>query len=236
MQWVLCIIILAVGVGLVVGPTIKFFVRRNTVKKVSSGVYEPGHLDWEQDPYIGNDIPAFDEAKCNTYRFLTNGARRSKYTLADESGNVFYTAQKSGYKLFRGRVFTFTNSLSGKTEQHVMGDSLSQPASYANANHFTSVYFNLDYIKVWDYLDHKGLAINYGAENTYTVSLYHREIGSITRGRAEKQHTVFGHAIPNPVGPAVFDIKCTEEYVDHLFLCAVIIGFGMFDSGIQGTF
>ena len=97
------------------------------------------------------------------YMFLPdNKMLKQGFYLKDESENVIYEAKMIKRSLFKGMKYEFVNHITNKTEEHMVGNPVTQSTS---TNGMTSVfsvksYFKYDGKNIWDYLHDLGIRID----------------------------------------------------------------------------
>jgi len=190
--------------------------------------YDPSHTSFDEEEAKLNAIPVFDEEKVQTYYFTSKRHSKPLFVMFDEFKSQVCEARKTKFVFGSGNKYLFKNFQSQKEEEHVAGISVSSVSNYCPTNSFTPYFYYFDYIRVWDYLEHKGMCIRFDTKSfEFTVYYNDTRIGTITRSKEAlsldnfyKPHTKVD----------VFEIKCYEKYIDRLFLAAFTICYGRFDS------
>ena len=114
-----------------------------------------------------------------TYLFLPDKQMMKQgYLMKDENGNVVYEGKMVKQALFGPMQFQFINHLSGKTEDHKVGHTLTTESSTNGFTDLMSVKsrFKLDGRNVWDHLHEAGVRIDSNLSRgkigmTYDVTL-----------------------------------------------------------------
>ena len=98
----------------------------------------------------------FKESGVTEYYFRWDGNTfKPGYLIEDADRKVLFEGQMLKNALVGARTFAFTNRLTGKTEEHEIGHTVSQ--SFDNEAFSMSSWFKIDGENIWDVLHGRGL-------------------------------------------------------------------------------
>ena len=148
------------------------------------------------------------------------GTIKEGFFLHDENDTLVYEGKMKKFKLFGAAPFEFTNHLTGKTEEHQVGKTLTAEESGLAGFFSTSSSFKFDGEKIWNYLHNKGFRIKSAISGdkigmTYEVSFEGKPLATI--------------ASSSPKGKSIittdrfYDVVCDEKDLDLVFLVAFSI-------------
>ena len=142
------------------------------------------------------------------------------FTLVDENDTLVYEGRMTKFSLLGASPYTFTNHLTGKTEEHKIGKTVTMEETGSLSFFSTSSYFKYDGEKIWNYLHDKGIRINSTLSGnklgmTYDVSFEGNNIATI------KTSTPKGKSIITT--DMYYDVTCEEKDLDLIFLVALSI-------------
>ena len=149
--------------------------------------------------------------------FIKQGA-----VMTDEDGNPVYEAKMIKQSLIGAMQFEFINHLTGKTEQHKVGHTITTETETNGFTNFlsTNSRFKLDGKNVWDFLHEEGIRIDSNLSGgkigmTYNVTLKGLKIATLA------STTPGGKS---PVTSAhCYDVTVEEENLDMAFLVTFAI-------------
>lgn len=147
------------------------------------------------------------------------------FFLTDEYENIIYEAKMLKRSVFGAMLFEFKNYITGHTEEHKVGQTLTSETQSGNYGSITDILstnsrFKFDGKNIWDYLHEQGVRLETHMQSgkigmAYDVSLKGEKIGHI--------------ASSSPKGKSVLtsrfylDVTCSEENLDLVFLTAFAI-------------
>lgn len=154
----------------------------------------------------------------HTYKFKRIKGKYS-YEITDENEKRVCISYLKDNVPFKKNVVIFENCLKRtKIERAITSGMLVQDSSYS-ANHFTSMYFRMEDLKVWDYLDKLEVAIKYFYRQ-FHVFYQNKDVATID---VDKKFHIY-------LRNKEFTIQCKEAYLDFAFLSTFIISFGCYAS------
>ncbi len=147
---------------------------------------------------------------------------KQSFYLEDESGNTVYEGKMMKFSLFGASPFEFVNHLSGKTEEHKVGKTVTTEQGGGGLVTALSKRssFKFDGKKIWDYLHDLGIRIDSKIAGgklgmSYDVSFKGQPLANI--------------ATSSPKGKSIittnlyYDVVCEEKDLDLVFLVAFSI-------------
>lgn len=144
------------------------------------------------------------------------------HLLTDESGNTVYEAKMLTQPLIGAMQFEFINHLTGKTESHKVGKTLTTETS---TNGMTDIFstksrFKFDGQNIWDYLHDAGIRIDSALSGnklgmTYHVTLKGQPLATLSTSTPKgKSFITSAH---------VYDVTTDESNLDLAFLVTFAI-------------
>ena len=150
------------------------------------------------------------------------GTIKQAFYLEDENGNTVYEGKMTKFSLFGASPFEFANHITGKTEVHKVGKTVTVEQGGNDIISFLSrrSYFKYDDKKIWDYLHDEGIRIDTGLSGSklgmrYNVTYKGAPLATV--------------ATSSPKGTSFittgmyFDVTCEEKDLDLAFLVAFAI-------------
>ena len=157
-----------------------------------------------------------------TYLFQPAGkGLKQGFLMSDSSGNPVYEAKMEKMALLGAMQFEFINHLTGKTEAHKVGHTVTTETSGAISDIFsTNSRFKLDGQNIWDLLHEKGIRIANRLAGgklgmTYDVSLKGQPLATLT------STTPGGKSLLT--SKYCYDVTTEPENIDLAFLVAFAI-------------
>ena len=157
-----------------------------------------------------------------TYLFLPEGKMMKQgYVLKDDAGNAVCEAKVLKQPLFGAAVIEFVNHLTGKSEEHKVGHTVTTETSGGMGEVLsTKSRFKFDGENIWDFLHGKGIRIdsNFSGNKlgmTYTVTLKGQPFATL--------------ASTTPGGKSLltsshcYDVTAEEDDLDLAFVVAFAI-------------
>ncbi len=144
------------------------------------------------------------------------------FFLQDEEQKLVYEAKCLKQSLFGPAVFEFTNHVSGNTEQHKVGKTVTtEQEDCRGVTRITKSYFKFDGENIWDYLKGKGVRVTPSSPAglfsiVFTVSVNDQDAAVIEPAAPG------GGPVKIPSG-SHFHVTTAEEYLDFAFLAAFAI-------------
>lgn len=142
--------------------------------------------------------------------------------MTDEGGNVVYEAKMLKQPLFGAMEFEFVNHVTGKTEAHKVGKTVTVETS---TNGFTNPLatksrFKLDGQNIWDALHETGIRIdsNFSGNKlgmTYTVTLKGQPFATVATSTPGGKSLI--------TSQHVYDVTTDAEDLDLVFLVTFAI-------------
>ena len=89
---------------------------------------------------------------------------KQAFYLEDENGNTVYEGKMTKFSLLGASPFEFVNHVTGKTEEHKVGKTITVEQGNGGLLSMLSKrsYFKYDGQKIWDYLHDQGIRIESG--------------------------------------------------------------------------
>ena len=142
------------------------------------------------------------------------------FFMTDEDGTVIYEAKMLKQPLIGAMEFEFTNHLSGRSEKHKVGQTVTSEQTGFLGFTSTKSHFKYDGKKIWDYLHDQGIRINSRPLGnklgmSYEVSLKGQPLATV--------------AMSSPKGKSIittnlyYEVSCEEKDLDLVFLVAFSI-------------
>lgn len=147
---------------------------------------------------------------------------KQAFYLKDESGKTIYEGKMTKFSLFGASPFEFANHVTGKTEVHKVGKTVTVESGGNDIISFLSKrsYFKYDDKKIWDYLHDQGVRIDTGLAGNklgmrYEVTFKGAPLATIaTSSPSGKSFITTG---------LYYDVICEEKDLDLVFLVAFSI-------------
>lgn len=149
------------------------------------------------------------------------------YVLEDANRSVLYEAKMTKNALVGARVFTFTNHLTGASEEHEVGHTAT--TSYNDEFFSMKSWFKFDGKNIWDLLHERGLRIGTDMHSkfpklVYTVSKDGRFAATVeTSGKYVHEEDEAQHKLNVPIGKYYYRVWTNEKELDNLFLTVFAI-------------
>ena len=148
------------------------------------------------------------------------GTIKEGFTLVDENDNLVYEGRMAKFKLFGAAPYNFTNHLTGKTEEHMVGKTITAEESGVAGMFSTSSHFKYDGEKIWHYIHDKGIRIESNMSSgklgmTYEISFEGKQIATIASSTPKGKSLI--------TTDMYYDVTCDEKDLDLVFLVAFSI-------------
>lgn len=147
---------------------------------------------------------------------------KQAFFLEDESGKVVYEGKMLKFSLLGASPFEFTNRVTGKTEEHKIGKTVTVEQGNGGIVSMLSKksYFKYDGQKIWDYLHDLGVRIDSKLSGnklgmTYEVSFEGKELATIATSSPKGKSLITTNLY--------YDVTCEEKDLDLVFLVAFAI-------------
>ena len=147
---------------------------------------------------------------------------KQAFYLEDESGNTVYEGTMTKFSLLGASPFEFVNHLTGKTEEHKVGKTITVEQGNGGLISMLSKrsYFKYDGQKIWDYLHDQGIRIDSGISGkklgmSYEVTFKGAPLAIIANS-SPKGKSIFTTDL-------YYDVLCEESDLDLVFLVAFSI-------------
>lgn len=147
---------------------------------------------------------------------------KQAFYLEDEDGNTVYEGKMTKFSLLGASLFAFVNHVTGKTEEHKVGKTVTVEQGNGGLLSMLSKrsYFKYDGEKIWDYLHDQGIRIETGVSGEklgmrYEVSLRGEPLATIANS-SPKGNSIFTTDL-------YYDVICEEGDLDLVFLVAFAI-------------
>ena len=147
---------------------------------------------------------------------------KQAFYLEDENGSKVYEGKMTKFSLFGASPFEFTNCLTGKTEEHKVGKTVTteQGATGLVSALSKRSGFKFDGKKIWDYLHDEGIRIDSQIAGNKIGMVYDVSFKGAPLARI---------ASSSPKGKSIlttdlyYDVTCEEKDLDLVFLVAFSI-------------
>ena len=141
------------------------------------------------------------------------------FLLEDDQKQIVFEAKVLKQSLLGASEFEFINHLSGKSETHKIGKTVTTEQSGVLGMFSTKSYFKFDGAKIWDYLHEKGIRIDSSLSGgkigmSYRVSLKGREIALIETAAPNNSKFIV-------TSGSCYNITTSQENLDTAFLVAL---------------
>ena len=147
---------------------------------------------------------------------------KQAFYLEDENGNTVYEGKMTKFSLLGASPFEFVNHVTGKTEEHKVGKTITGEQGNGGLISMLSKrsYFKYDGQKIWDYLHDQGIRIESGLSNkklgmSYDVTFKGAPLATIANS-SPKGKSIFTTDL-------YYDVICEEADLDLVFLVAFSI-------------
>ena len=147
---------------------------------------------------------------------------KQAFYLEDENGNSVYEGKMTKFSLLGPSPFEFVNHVTGKTEEHKVGKTVTVEQGNGGLVSLLSKrsYFKYDGQKIWDYLHDQGIRIESGLSGkklgmSYDVTLKGAPLCTIANS-SPKGKSIFTTDL-------YYDVTCEEADLDLVFLVAFSI-------------
>ena len=147
---------------------------------------------------------------------------KQAFYLEDENGNTVYEGKMTKFSLLGASPFEFVNHVTGKTEEHKVGKTITVEQGNGGLISMLSKrsYFKYDGQKIWDYLHDQGIRIESGISGqklgmSYDVTLKGAPLCTIANS-SPKGKSIFTTDL-------YYDVTCEETDLDLVFLVAFSI-------------
>ena len=147
---------------------------------------------------------------------------KQAFYLEDENGNTVYEGKMTKFSLLGASPFEFVNHVTGKTEEHKVGKTITVEQGNGGLLSMLSKrsYFKYDGQKIWDYLHDQGIRIESGVSNkklgmSYDVIFKGAPLATIANS-SPKGKSIFTTDL-------YYDVTCEEADLGLVFLVAFSI-------------
>ena len=147
---------------------------------------------------------------------------KQAFYLEDESGNTVYEGKMTKFSLLGASPFEFVNHVTGKTEEHKVGKTITVEQGNGGLISMLSKrsFFKYDGQKIWDYLHDQGIRIESGISGkklgmSYDVTFKGAPLCTIANS-SPKGKSIFTTDL-------YYDVICEEADLDLVFLVAFSI-------------
>ena len=147
---------------------------------------------------------------------------KQAFYLEDENGNTVYEGKMTKFSLLGPSPFEFVNHVTGKTEEHKVGKTVTVEQGNGGLLSMLSKrsYFKYDGQKIWDYLHDQGIRIKSGISDkklgmSYEVTFKGAPLAIIANS-SPKGKSIFTTDL-------YYDVTCEEADLDLVFLVAFSI-------------
>ena len=147
---------------------------------------------------------------------------KQAFYLEDENGNTVYEGKMTKFSLLGASPFEFVNHVTGKTEEHKVGKTVTVEQGNGGLLSMLSKrsYFKYDGQKIWDYLHDQGIRIESGLSGkklgmSYDVTFKGAPLCTIANS-SPKGKSIFTTDL-------YYDVICEEADLDLVFLVAFSI-------------
>ena len=147
---------------------------------------------------------------------------KQAFFLENENGEVVYEGKMTKFSLFGASPFELINHITNKTEEHLIGKTITVEQGGNDLLSFLSKrsYFKYDGKKIWDYLHDLGIRINTRPSSekigmTYDISFEGNNIGVISTSSPSGKSII--------TSDMYYDVTCEDKDLDLMFLVAFSI-------------
>ena len=147
---------------------------------------------------------------------------KQAFYLEDENGNTVYEGKMTKFSLLGASPFEFVNHVTGKTEEHKVGKTITVEQGNGGLISMLSKrsFFKYDGQKIWDYLHDQGIRIESGISGqklgmSYDVTFKGAPLCTIANS-SPKGKSIFTTDL-------YYDVTCEEADLDLVFLVAFSI-------------
>ena len=147
---------------------------------------------------------------------------KQAFYLEDENGNTVYEGKMTKFSLLGASPFEFVNHVTGKTEEHKVGKTITVEQGNGGLISILSKrsYFKYDGQKIWDYLHDQGVRIESGISGkklgmSYDVTFKGAPLATMANS-SPKGKSIFTTDL-------YYDVICEEADLDLVFLVAFSI-------------
>ncbi|MBO4356276.1 MAG: DUF3592 domain-containing protein [Clostridia bacterium] len=173
-------------------------------------------------------VPLPKEELTEYYVMFDGKSLKPGYLVEDRSRALVYEAPMTKNSLVGNRIFTFTNHVTGRTQEHEVGHTVKQ--EYSGEMFTESSYFKFDGKNIWDCIHEKGIRVSTDLfaklpKVGYTVSLNGQFFATIeTSSKYVHEEDEKEHTVAVPVGKYYYRCWTSEpEQLDLLFLTVFAI-------------
>ena len=147
---------------------------------------------------------------------------KQSFYLEDENNTLVYEGKMLKFSLLGQSPYEFKNHLTGKTEEHKIGKTITIEEGGNNLISFLSKrsYFKYDGEKIWNYLHDKGIEIDSKLSSnklgmTYEITYNGEYLASISTSTKKGKSLI--------TTDLYYDVDCEEKDLDLVFLVAFSI-------------
>ena len=147
---------------------------------------------------------------------------KQAFFLEDETGNLVYEGKMTKFKLFGAAPFELINHKTNKTEEHLIGKTITVEQGGNDLLSFLSrrSYFKYDGKKIWDYLHDLGIRIDSKLSGnkvgmTYDITFEGKPLATIATSSPKGKSFI--------TNDMYYDVTCEEKDLDLVFLVAFSI-------------
>ena len=163
----------------------------------------------------------------NQYVSFDGVTLKPGYLVEDRMRNVIYKMTMTKQAMVGNRVFTFTDCVSGFSEEHNVGHTVTQ--QYNNEIFSTSSWFKFDGKNIWDILHDRGIRIDTDLHSIfprvrYTLSLSGSFLATVeTASKYVHEEDEAEHKVNIPVGRYFYRIWTDATDLDLILLTVFAI-------------
>ena len=150
------------------------------------------------------------------------GTVKQAFSLVDENGETVYEGKMLKFSLLGASPFEFVNHITGKTEEHKGGKTVTTEQGNGGILSMLSKksYFKYDGKNIWDYLHDMGIRIGNGLASgklgmSYDVTLKGQPLATIVNSSPKGKSFI--------TTDLYYDVTCEEADLDLAFLVAFSI-------------
>ena len=171
--------------------------------------------------------PAKEELANEYYVSFDGVTLKPGYLVEDRMRNVIYKMTMTKQAMVGNRVFTFTDCVSGFSEEHNVGHTVTQ--QYNNEIFSTSSWFKFDGKNIWDILHDRGIRIDTDLHSIfprvrYTLSLNGSFLATVeTASKYVHEEDEAEHKVNIPVGRYFYRIWTDATDLDLILLTVFAI-------------